>query len=283
MAEKIPVPSSSPPLAAQLPYPPASVSAVSVKIPPFWPTDPEVWFAQVEAQFSTRNITSQRTRFDHVIAALAPEIATEIRDLLLSPPDDNPYYVLRTELIKRTAASEQWRLQQLLTSEELGDKKPSQLLRRMQQLLGDSTGPNPDNRFLRELFLQRLPNNVRMVLASAGDMSLEDLAQLADKIMEVATPTVSAVHISPLASEVEQLRAEIALLKDALASLQLPSTQRHLSHSRSSSRAGSRSSSPTPTPTGNKSSLCWYHGRFRDRAKKCVSPCSWSGNAQARC
>ena len=162
--------------------------------------------------------------------------------------------MLRTELIKRTTASEQRRLQQLLTSEELGDKKPSQLLRRMQQLLGDSTGPNPDNRFLRELFLQRLPNKVWMVLASAGDMSLEDLAQLADKIMEVATPTVSAVHISPLASVVEQLRTEIALLKDALASLQLPSTQRHLSHSRSSSHAGSRSSSPTPTPAGNKSS-----------------------------
>ncbi len=50
-----------------------------------------------------------------------------------------------------------------------------------------------------------------MVLASAGDMSLEALAQLADKIMEVASPTLSAVHISPLASEVEQLHTVIAL------------------------------------------------------------------------
>ena len=283
MAEKTLDSSSLSPSAAQLPYPPASVSAVSVKIPPFWSADPEVWFVQVEAQFSTRNITSQKTMFDHVIAALAPEIAMEIRDLLLSPPDDHPYDVLRTQLIKRTAASEQRRLQQLLTSEELGDKKPSQLLRRMQQFLGDSAGPNPDNKFLRELFLQRLPSNVRMVLASAGDMSMEALAQLADKIMEVATPTVSAVHISPLATEVEQLRTEIAHLKDALASLQLPSAQRHTPHSRPSSRAGSRSSSPTPTPAGDKSALCWYHRRFGDRAKKCVSPCNWSGNAQARC
>ena len=55
------------------------------------------------------------------------------------------------------------------------------------------------------------PNHVRMVLASAGDMSLEALAQLADKIMEVASPTLSAVHISPLASEVEQLHTVIAL------------------------------------------------------------------------
>ena len=95
----------------------------------------------------------------------------------------------------------------------------------MQELLGNSTGPNPDNKFLRELFLKSLPSNVRMVLASAGDMSLEAVAQLPDKIMEVATLTVSAVHTLPLSSEVEQLQMEIALLKDALNFLQLPFAQ----------------------------------------------------------
>ena len=51
----------------------------------------------------------------------------------------------------------------------------------MQQLLGDKLGMSADaNSFLRELFLQRLPANVRMVLASAdSSMDLDKLADIA--------------------------------------------------------------------------------------------------------
>eukprot|EP00731_Ephydatia_muelleri_P009638 Em0005g224a len=107
-------------------------------------------------------------------------VHTEVRDLILNPPTSRPYTEVRTELIQGTAVSQRYQLQQLLSGEELGDQTP-RLLRQMERLLGDNT-EQANGPLFRELFLQRLPANVRMVLVSlARTFSLKELADREDE------------------------------------------------------------------------------------------------------
>ncbi|KAF6776183.1 hypothetical protein AHF37_04702 [Paragonimus kellicotti] len=110
----------------------------------------------------------------------------------MSPHPTEPYEHLKSALLKRTTASEQKRLEALISGEELGDRKPSQLLRRLQQILDRRS---IDEALFRQLFLQRLPNFVRSILASRGHMLLDELAELADDIMSISDNS----HISALA------------------------------------------------------------------------------------
>ena len=84
-----------------------AVTAFELKLPPYWPGDPALWFAQVEAQFLTRAITRQETKFAHVISSLQPDVAQEVRDFIIAPPAKDRYDKLKTELVKRTGVSKQ--------------------------------------------------------------------------------------------------------------------------------------------------------------------------------
>ena len=275
MAEQLPQPENQ---QQDQPVPQPRITAVSLKLPPFWPTDLAVWVLQVEAQFTLKSIVQQRTKFDHVIAVLAPEVATEVRDIILNPLEDTPYDLLKAVLIKRSEASEQCKLQQLLTAEELGDHKPSQLLRRMQQLLGDASPPS-EGAFVRQLFLQRMPPSVRIILASASTtLTLPQLAEMADRILEVANPpTVAPVTTSQSTTDLQQLSDQLSWLISTLDATVKCITEPPDLSSRSSSRATSRRQSRTSNPAG----ICWYHCKFGDRAKRCRQSCTYQGNGPA--
>ena len=236
----------------------------------------------MEAQFATRNITQQKTWFHYVIAALDPKVAAEVHSLVLHPPEDALYDKLRSELIKRTKASEQRRLQELLTAEELGNRKLTQLLWHMQQLLGDS-GPALDSSFVCELLLQHLPSNVRLVLASSSSgPTLTQLAEMADRIVEVLTPAaISQVTSSPAMDEMRQLTDTLSHL---VATLETSYTvSQHSRDQSQSSHPSSYSSSMNRLSCSSRPSthICWHHRKFGSNARKCQPPCNLSGNEQA--
>ncbi|XP_018330784.1 uncharacterized protein LOC108740799, partial [Agrilus planipennis] len=193
--------------------PTSSIDRLAVRLPPFVPSDPELWFCMVERSFEASGITSESTRFGYVLGNLDPQYAAEVRDIIINPLATEPYATIRAALIRRLGPSQELRTKQLLGQEEIGDRKPFQFLRHLQNLAGNST---PEN-LLRTIWSGRLPQNLQTVTATMKDKQLDEVAEIADYIME-ATQTQSV--IATTATPSPQHNA-IQLLTNKVQALQL--------------------------------------------------------------
>ncbi|CAH0387556.1 unnamed protein product [Bemisia tabaci] len=76
--------------------------------------------------------------------------------------------------------------QSVLGEEEIGDSTPSQFLRRLQSLAGNTI---VQDSMMKTVWLQRLPTSAQVILRTQPeDTSLDQLAKMADRIVE-AVPT----------------------------------------------------------------------------------------------
>lgn len=107
---------------------------VAINIPPFIASNPAVWFELVDMCFNFAKVTSEVIKFRLLITSLDSNCITEIQDLILKPPVTDLYTTLKKELISRLSTSEEEKTHRLLEHEEIGDRKPSQFLRHLQQL-----------------------------------------------------------------------------------------------------------------------------------------------------
>jgi hypothetical protein len=235
---------------------------------PFWAERPAVWFAQAEAQFTLARISSEQTKFYYVTSQLEHRYASEVEDIITSPPKRNPYTTLKTELVKRLSPSKE-RIHQLLTL-EMGDRKPSQYLR--------SLAPED---LLRSIWSSRLPPNIQAILAGQPEGEFNASAHCADRIIE-AIPQPTIASITPLTGDnallhrIEDLSRQVAALSAELAHLRSnyrdpPSCTRNR-----------RSVKRPPSRDDAKSTLCWFHRRYGARAQKCIPPCSYCQQGQQK-
>ena len=130
-------------------------------------------------------------------------------------------------------------MSRLLHFRTLGDSKPSALMDEMLGLLGD----HPPCLLFEQLFLERLPEDIRIQLV---DFKFDNLHQLAKWVNVLwscrdMTSDIDAVRRGPLA----------------------------------------RQRSATQTRTPSLETLCYYHRRFGQAARQCRQPSTWLENEQA--
>lgn len=246
------------------------IDRVAVKPPPFWKTDPKIWFLQLEAQFELANITIDSTKFNYVVSAVDTEILTQVTDILTNPPASGRYLAIKERLINIYSDSSEQRLRRLLAGLELGDKRPSQLLNEMTSL-GGTTVPKE---LLKTLWMQRLPTHIQSVLTTSSD-EIDNLVKMADKIAEINQPSnfvavTTSTASEDLAETVKQLARDVAELRTAFR----PDRNDRAPRSKSRPRTRARSHSRQPTD-----GICWYHQTYKTEAKKCSAPCKYFFNA----
>lgn len=255
-----------------------NLDKISIKLPPFWPEKPEIWFYQVEAQFNINNIRSEETKFNYLIAQLEPKYVENIWDIITSTAS-NRYSLAKERLLNIFKESEEKQLKRLLTGLELGDSKPSQLLRQMQSL----GSPDLSSKLLRTLWLEKLPLSIKNILI-VSDESLEKLALMADKMLEM-TPHAEFCSTDTMTSTISdqailnKLLLKIEALEKKVETLSL----NHQSRSRSQGSSRSRSRSQSHRRFNPKGKFCFFHFKYGNRCRedKCQPPCNWNkqGNA----
>ncbi|KRY28926.1 hypothetical protein T03_16089, partial [Trichinella britovi] len=240
--------------------------AISVKLPPFWPHSPRLWFAQAEAQFALRHVSASLTKYYHVIASLPDSVAPDVDDLL-EPAGDAPYETLKRRLLERYGESDDDRFNALMNSARAGDTKPSQLLREMRRNCGKDLDPNTC--FFKKLFLQRLPLNIQMILRANTYSNIEEMANKADELIALSnngSGSICAVK-KVNGDKAPTLEERIEDLEERFRSLNRrpDDAPRTPSPKRLSSSRARRHTSP----------VCYFHRKFGTRARKCRSPCRY--------
>ena len=234
-----------------------------------------MWFSLLECGFKASSITNSLTKFTHAVSLLPVDVLPKISSVIAAAPSsDTPYEDLKTALLKSLQTSVATRLRELLSKEELGDEKPSQLLRRMKQLLGDKY-QSFDADLFKQLFYQRLPPATQRSLFSVKDtLQADAIATLADDFLTTlpssqvsqaaSVPSSDDNQLAHLTKLVTQLTTEVAHLKRQL-----------------QDRPRSRSSTPhrrQPRSRSKSPGVCWFHHKFGDKALKCTTPCTYKAS-----
>ena len=221
-------------------------NAVSLKLPTFWTSQPEVWFEQTEAQFHIRQITADTTKFYYVVSALHQDTAGHVIDFLRHPPTDDIYQGIKKLLIGTFGLSRRARVARLLHMDGLGDRKPSMLMNEMLALMD---GHVPCLLFY-QLFPKQMPNDIHLIFADETFTDPRQLAARADVLWHSKQHDETSINNGITVKR------------------------------RSAGTTSARSDETTlKSPTNSSEKWCYYHQRWGKDAYRCRPPCTHPRNA----
>jgi hypothetical protein len=178
------------------PPPTVNVNAVAVKLPKFWPADPQTWFHQAEAAFRRSNVTVSYTKYNQVLMKLPTDVVMSVRDLVntMQPNTLDAYEQLKARLTESYGKTKWQQVNTLLDMPPLGDRRPSHLMNEMLALL--PTGENKDGAIFLGIYLRKLPSTMRDHLAAANHNTAAAMAAHADVLWDARCGEAAVSQLS---------------------------------------------------------------------------------------
>jgi hypothetical protein len=161
-----------------------------LRLPTFWVDKPASWFITAESRFRLHGINQEQTRYDFLVAALSKEAVSLVLDIVENPPGHHPYSALKERLLELHQLNDYQRVVLLLRMEQLGGRKPSELLAAMLEICPRG---HESSIFFTHLFLERLPAELRIMLGEDNHQTLRDVAKKADSLW-----ALHKMHLAPV-------------------------------------------------------------------------------------
>ena len=240
----------------------------TIRLPPFSKTNPSSWFHRTEAIFRVARLADEAAKADQVLAILPEDVSNKITPWLDRQTDVIKYEDVKAKLMEAYSIPATVRAQRVLdlVNQPLGDTTPTDAWNEIQGLMllpdVDKDGKRREISLSREIFLRRLPQEVRSQIMDADAIDMSALVRLSQGLYDAtkasratATPSTNAVDVVQPDEEVQIL----AVGRKMPHARNMPNTRnmpKHASHQK----------------------WCYYHRTYGKNAYKCVKPCSYPKN-----
>ena len=227
----------------------------TMRLPPFSQSNPSSWFHRVEVIFRVSKVIDDTSKADQILATLPEEVFTKLTPWLDTKDGPIAYLDLKAKILDTYSMPIAVRAQRVLDliHQPLGDTNPTEAWDELQGLLHvpgfNTDGTRREISLAREIYLRRLPKDIRAHLTEADSMPMEDLVRKARHLYDAAKASSHAATPSTNAVAVELPEEEgIYYVKKK-----------------------------TPKKTSNPS-WCFYHNRFGEKSWRCRKPCQFPKN-----
>ena len=231
------------------------VFGATVQLPMFDKAEPDAWFLLADANFNLQNMTDPRTKYWYVLSKFDPTTLRKLSTFLKEPRGEDPYQELREKLCETFEPPMEQKLDAFLTMSSIRDERPFEFGLELERLTMSASMDDMRKRVFVRCLLATLTSSITGSLTG----KFRDVVKAADRTWTAAAANAPTSMVSAVVQPSAQQKSARCGRRGGR------------------QRGGGSASGRTTTLT-----LCDFHKKFGDAARRCAPNCSRWGEERPR-